>query len=139
MQNYHKHTCCSNIYTPDSPATYEQYAKRAVELGQNILCSLEHGWQGKYHECREIAIKYGLKFIFGTEAYWVKDRHEKDRTNCHIVLLAKMKTVVSGSTKFYLPPMRTVITIAHVWMKNSCSNCLPTMFCYFCLRCILAL
>lgn len=89
MQNYHKHTCCSNIYTPDSPATYEQYAKRAVELGQNILCSLEHGWQGKYHECREIAIKYGLKFIFGTEAYWVKDRHEKDRTNCHIVLLAK--------------------------------------------------
>lgn len=89
MQNYHKHTCCSNIYTPDSPATYEQYAKRAVELNQKILCSLEHGWQGKYHECREIAIKYGLKFIFGTEAYWVKDRHEKDRTNCHIVLLAK--------------------------------------------------
>lgn len=89
IQNYHKHTCCSNIYTPDSPATYEQYAKRAVELNQKILCSLEHGWQGKYHECREIAIKYGLKFIFGTEAYWVKDRHEKDRTNCHIVLLAK--------------------------------------------------
>lgn len=89
IQNYHKHTCCSNIYTPDSPATYEQYAKRAVELGHKILCSLEHGWQGKYHECREIAIKYGLKFVFGTEAYWVKDRHEKDRTNCHIVLLAK--------------------------------------------------
>lgn len=89
IQNYHKHTCCSNIYTPDSPATYEQYAKRAVELGHKILCSLEHGWQGKYHECREIAIKYGLKFIFGTEAYWVKDRHEKDRANCHIVLLAK--------------------------------------------------
>lgn len=89
MQNYHKHTCCSNIYTPDSPATYEQYAKRAVELNQKILCSLEHGWQGKYHECREIAIKYGLKFIFGTEAYWVKNRYEKDRTNCHIVLLAK--------------------------------------------------
>ena len=40
----------------------------------------------------------------------------------------KTKTVVSGSTKFYLPPMRTVITIAHVWMKNSCSNCRPTMF-----------
>lgn len=89
IQNYHKHTCCSNIYTPDSPATYEQYAKRAIELGHKILCSLEHGWQGKYHECREIAIKYGLKFVFGTEAYWVKDRHEKDRTNCHIVLLAK--------------------------------------------------
>lgn len=30
-----------------------------------------------------------MKFVFGAEAYWVKDRHEKDRTNCHIVLLAK--------------------------------------------------
>lgn len=89
MENYHKHTCCSNLFTPDSPATYEQYAKRAVELGQHTLCSLEHGWQGKYHECREIALKYGLKFIFGTEAYWVLDRHEKDKTNSHIVLLAK--------------------------------------------------
>lgn len=36
IQNYHKHTCCSNIYTPDSPATYEQYAKRAVELGHKM-------------------------------------------------------------------------------------------------------
>ena len=30
-----------------------------------------------------------MKFIFGAEAYWVKDRHEKDRTNGHIILLAK--------------------------------------------------
>lgn len=89
MENYHKHTCGSNIFTPDSPATYEQYAKRAVELGHKTLCSVEHGWQGKYHECREIALKYGLKFIFGTEAYWVLNRHDKDKTNCHIVLLAK--------------------------------------------------
>lgn len=89
MENYHKHTCASNIFTPDSPATYDQYAKRAVEIGHKTLCSLEHGWQGKYHECREVALKYGLKFIFGTEAYWVLDRHEKDKTNSHIVLLAK--------------------------------------------------
>lgn len=89
VENYHKHTCASNIFTPDSPATYDQYAKRAVEIGHKTLCSLEHGWQGKYHECREIALKYGLKFIFGTEAYWVLDRHEKDKTNSHIVLLAK--------------------------------------------------
>ena len=26
----------------------------------------------------ELAKKYNLKFVFGTEAYWVKDRHEKD-------------------------------------------------------------
>jgi DNA polymerase III alpha subunit len=30
-----------------------------------------------------------LKFIFATEAYWVKDRFEKDNTNNHIVLIAK--------------------------------------------------
>ena len=30
-----------------------------------------------------------LFFVFGAEAYWVKDRHEKDRSNCHIILLAK--------------------------------------------------
>lgn len=30
-----------------------------------------------------------MKFIFGAEAYWVKDRHEKDRTNSHVILLAK--------------------------------------------------
>ena len=27
--------------------------------------------------------------MFGAEAYWVKNRHEKDRTNGHIILLAK--------------------------------------------------
>ena len=89
MENYHKHTYYSNMFSQDSSVSYEQYAKRAVELGQHVLCSVEHGWQGKYHECREVAIKYGLKFVFGTEAYWVKDRHEKDNSNCHIVLLAK--------------------------------------------------
>ena len=30
-----------------------------------------------------------MKFIFGAEAYGVKDRHEKDRTNSHVILLAK--------------------------------------------------
>lgn len=30
-----------------------------------------------------------MKFVFGAEAYWVKDRLEKDRTNCHIYIGAK--------------------------------------------------
>lgn len=89
MQNYHKHTMWSNIYTPDSKETTVAYAKRAKELGHKVLCSLEHGWQGYYYETFEIAQEYGLKFIFGTEAYWVKDRLEKDMSNCHIVILAK--------------------------------------------------
>lgn len=75
--------------TPDSAAINEDYAKRAVELGHGILSSVEHGWQGYYYETYELAQKYGLKFVFGAEAYWVKDRFEKDRTNSHIILLAR--------------------------------------------------
>ena len=89
MENYHKHSCGSNVFTPDSAVSIEDYAKRAVELGQKSICSVEHGWQGKYHEYYEAAQKYGLKFIFGTEAYWVMDRHSTDKSNCHIIILAK--------------------------------------------------
>lgn len=89
MQNYHRHTSYSNIFIADSAAINEDYAKRAVELGHKILSSVEHGWQGYYYETFELAKKYGLKFVFGAEAYWVKNRHEKDRTNGHIILLAK--------------------------------------------------
>jgi DNA polymerase III alpha subunit len=89
LQNYHRHTSYSNIYIADSAAVNEDYAKRAVELGHKVISSVEHGWAGYYFEAYELAKKYDLKFIFGTEAYWVKNRQEKDRTNCHIVLLAK--------------------------------------------------
>lgn len=104
MQNYHRHTSYSNAFTPDSAATNEEYAKRAVELGHKVISSVEHGWQGYYFECFELAKKYNLKFVFGTEAYWVKNRikeypsginkkgetvFSKDRGNHHIILLAK--------------------------------------------------
>lgn len=105
-QNYHKHTSWSNISTPDSPSSIEDYINRLIELGHNVLSSVEHGWQGHYYkvweavqnknvelkkrrENGEINVPEDLKFIFGTEAYWVKDRFEKDRTNGHIILLAK--------------------------------------------------
>ena len=89
MQNLHRHTSYSNVCIADSAATNEQYAKRAVELGHKVISSVEHGWQGYYYQCYELAQKYNLKFVFGAEAYWVKDRFEKDSSNCHIVLLAK--------------------------------------------------
>ena len=88
-QNYHKHSYYSNLSTPDSVTSYEDYAKRAVELGHKILSSVEHGNQGRYIECYELAKQYDLKFLFGTEAYFVKDRKEKDGTNAHLVLLAR--------------------------------------------------
>ena len=89
MQNYHRHTSYSNIYVADSAAVNEDYAKRAVELGHKVISSVEHGWQGYYFENYELAKKYDLKFIFGAEAYWVKNRLEKDLTNGHIIMLAK--------------------------------------------------
>lgn len=89
VQNYHKHTDDTNPMIMDSSMTYDMLAKRTIECGGNILSSVSHSWQGRYHICWEIAKKYGLKFIFGTEAYWVKDRFEKDNTNAHIIILAK--------------------------------------------------
>lgn len=50
---------------------------------------MEHGWQGRYIEGHELAQQHNLKFVFGTEAYWVKDRFEKDRSNCHIYIAAR--------------------------------------------------
>ena len=88
-QNYHRHSHYTNTRVPDSVVTNEDYAKRAVELGQAILSSCEHGWQGNYAECYDLAKANGLKLLFASEAYWVKDRLEKDKTNCHIFLAAK--------------------------------------------------
>lgn len=91
VQNYHKHTDDTNPIIKDSAMTYDMLAKKTIENKGKILCSVAHQWQGRYHICYEVAKKYGLKFIFGTEAYFVKDRFEKDATNAHIILLAKNK------------------------------------------------
>ena len=89
MQNIHKHSYYSNLYSADALPSYEDYAKRAVELGHKVLSSVEHGWQGYYHQVYELSKSYDLKCVIGTEAYWVKDRHEQDKTNNHIVVCAK--------------------------------------------------
>lgn len=113
MQNYHRHSCGSNKFTPDSTVFNEDYAKRAKELGHKIISSVEHGWQGKYHEVYNLSKKYDLKFIFGTEAYWVKDRTSTDKSNCHIILLAKNETgrqdineilSIANETGYYYKP-----------------------------------
>lgn len=89
FQNYHRHSMYTNIKVPDSVATNEQYAKQANIYGHGIISTMEHGHQGRYIEGYELAKKYNLKFLFGTEAYWVKDRKEKDNTNAHICIFAK--------------------------------------------------
>ena len=79
----------SNVRISDSAVTNEDYAKRATELNHGIISTSEHGWQGRYIEGYELAKKYNLKFLFGVEAYWVKDRLQPDRTNCHIFIAAR--------------------------------------------------
>ena len=76
-QNYHRHSHYTNIRIPDSVTKNEDYAKRASELGHGIISTMEHGTQGRYIEGYELAKKYNLKFLFGTEAYWVKNRKKK--------------------------------------------------------------
>ena len=88
---YHKHSHYSNITLADSVATNEDYAKRAVELGHQVLSSCEHGNQGNYRECADLAQKYGLRWRYVAEAYMVKDRREKDNTNAHLIVAAKTR------------------------------------------------
>ena len=128
--NYHSHKMFTNAIIPDSPAKYEDYIKRVIELNQSVITSVEHGFQGNYWLLNELIentnielqkrrdkgeknVPRDLKFIFGTEAYWVKDRLKeypeidkktgnykidsktgkvklyKDKANCHIIILAK--------------------------------------------------
>ena len=89
FQNYHRHAMYTNVRISDSAVTSKDYAERAKTLGHGILSSAEHGWQGNYFETVRLAKEYGLKPLIGAEAYWVKDRAEKDRTNSHIFLGAK--------------------------------------------------
>lgn len=87
--NYHKHTHVSNIFTPDVNVKIEDYAKRAVELGEKNIFSTEHGSGGDIFEAREVCDKYGLDCKFGMEGYIVQDPLEKDNRNYHIILIPK--------------------------------------------------
>lgn len=104
FENYHCHKDFSNTLIADSGEPIENYAARTKFLGGKCLFSGEHGSQGNQFHVYNIAEKEGLKYRHSTEAYWVKDRiaemqtgidkngnptFAKDRTNCHMVLIAK--------------------------------------------------
>ncbi len=63
--------------------------KRAVELGHTTYFTTEHGYQGNIYEAQTLCDKYGLKPIYGVEAYYVDDMSDKSsRESSHIVLTA---------------------------------------------------
>ena len=87
--NYHKHTHYSNIKTLDCISKPEDYIKRAVELGHTTYFTTEHGFQGNIYEAHTLCEQYGLKCIFGVEAYYVDNMYDKSsRSNYHLMLVA---------------------------------------------------
>ncbi len=96
--NYHKHTSLSNRYMKDSPllpVDYWNELKARYGDKSCIYTTVEHGWAGNYFKQYDDLEKFNkkngtnIRWIYGAEAYWVKNRHESDRSNCHIVLLAR--------------------------------------------------
>lgn len=132
--NYHRHDFYSNLMVSDSTVSPEDYAKRATGLNQTILSSVNHGFPSRYIEHHELAKQYNLKFLFGVEAYIVKDRIEKDRTNAHIILLAKnefgrkaINRILSEAnlTGFYYRPridMELLLSLPKddIWVTTAC-------------------
>lgn len=97
-QDYHKHTSLSNVYTKDSPLTHLDYWNELKTRYGDKPCAyttVEHGWAGNYFKTYDDLEKFNkkngtsIKFVFGYEAYWVKDRHTDDKSNCHMILLAR--------------------------------------------------
>ncbi len=89
LENYHCHKDFSNTSTPDCAESINVYAERIHEFGTKCLYSGEHGSQGNQFQVYKVAESEHLKYIHSSEVYWVKDRKEKDRANCHMIIAAK--------------------------------------------------
>ena len=132
--NYHKHSMWTNVRQADSSTFVEEYVDRIKQLNQNVLSTVEHGWQGNVINYYELAKANNLKLLIGAEAYWVKDRKEKDSTNCHICLLAKNENgrralnkalTIANVEGFYYKPRLDVETILSlpkddIWCTSAC-------------------
>ena len=108
--------------------------KRAVELGHTTYFTTEHGFQGNLFETQTLCEKYGLKPIYGVEAYYVDDISDRtDRTAYHLMLIGmteraryeinKILSVANTSGFYYKPriglkellsltPSDTIVTTA---------------------------
>lgn len=81
--------------SPLLPIDYWNELKARYGDKSCIYTTVEHGWAGNYFKQYDDLEKFNkkngtnIRWIYGAEAYWVKDRHESDRSNCHIILLAR--------------------------------------------------
>lgn len=97
--NYHKHDHKGNVRSLDVVVKLEDYCKRAVELGHNTIFTTNHGIQGDIFEATTLAHQYNLKLIVGCECYYVNDRHQKDKSNKHLVVIALNNNAVRQLNK----------------------------------------
>ena len=93
MSNYtvlHCHTELSNGTTNiDSVTKYEDYIKRASELGMKSIAITEHGNILSWLKKKDCCEKYGFKYIHGIEAYLTETIDTKVRDNYHCCLYAR--------------------------------------------------
>jgi len=89
FENYHCHKDFSNTNIADSAESIENYAEYSNKLKSKCLFSGDHGSQGNQFLVYKVAEKSDLKYRHSTEAYWVKNRFDQDRANCHMILVAK--------------------------------------------------
>ena len=95
--NYHKHDHYGNPWTMDVVVKPEEYCKRAIELGHDTVFTTNHGVTGNIFDWLNLLSQkdkngnkiYDLKLRYGMEAYFVKDRFSKDRSNRHLIIIAK--------------------------------------------------
>ena len=87
--NYHKHDHYGNPWTTDVIVKPQDYCNRAIELGHNTVFTTNHGVTGNVFDWMESAKQNSLKMVYGMETYYVPDRHEKDRSNRHLIVVAK--------------------------------------------------
>lgn len=89
--NQHRHDFYSNIRSLDCVVKPIEYIERIKELDgdKGIFFSTNHGYQGDIYSYYTLCQQHNLKLICGVEAYYVDDRHEKDKSNYHIVIIGK--------------------------------------------------
>lgn len=87
--NYHKHDFYGNPWSMDVIVSPREYGERAKELGHTTIFTTNHGVQGNIFECMNVANEFGLKMVYGVETYYVPDRTAKDRSNKHLIVIAR--------------------------------------------------
>lgn len=99
----------------DSVSSSSDYAQKAYELGHKSLAITDHGKMTGVYAHQKACDKYGIKPIFGVEAYLVdslvtlneKEKRQRDKTN-HLILLAKNEVGYKNLLKLNYMSMKDV-------------------------------